>query len=108
MLVKHAIFSPLDVPLQHTEINTNPIKHRTKRSNPTTVVKIQMLTFKYRKEWLIYDYSFLWFAGNAYTVDVVSWRVCIKILPQQRACQLSAFMLQKPLLHRSCDTQFTA
>lgn len=35
-------------------------------------------------------------------VNVEYWRVCIKILPQQRACQLSIFMLQKLLLH--CDT----
>lgn len=83
-----------------------PIQSNTenKRSNPTTVVKFQRLTFKYRREWLIYDYSVLWFTGNASIVDVGSWRMCIKILPQQRACQLSTFMLQELLLHQSYDT----
>lgn len=83
-----------------------PIQSNTenKRSNPTIVVKLQWLTFKYGREWLIYDYSFLWFAVNASIVDVGSWRVCIKILLQQRACQLSTCKL---LLHRSCDTQLT-
>lgn len=84
-----------------------PIQSNTesKRSNPTTVVK--RLTFKYRREWLIYDYSFLWFAGNVSIVNVGSWRMCIKIFPQQRACQLSTLMLQKLVLHQSCDTELT-
>lgn len=47
--------------------NGTPMQSNTenKRSNPTTVVKIQRLTFKYRREWLIYDYSSVRFAGNA-------------------------------------------
>lgn len=55
-----------------------PIKSNTenRRSNPTTWVKIQRPTFKYRRERLIYDYSFLWFAGNASIVRVGTLRVC--------------------------------
>lgn len=72
-------YSALRVSNYNTQKGT-PIKSNTenKRSNPTTLVRIQRPTFKYQAEWLIYDYSFPWFPGNASIVDVGTRGVCIK------------------------------
>lgn len=66
-----------------------PIKSNTenRRSNPTTWVEIQRPTFKYRRERLIYDYSFLWFAGNASIVRVGTLRVCRRKKKQLKKIQ---------------------
>lgn len=55
-----------------------------KTPNPTTVVKIQRLTFKYRGKCLTHDYSFLWFAANASMINTGSCKMCINFSPQQQ------------------------